>query len=196
MTQSNRLNGYSLIVYETNRYSAPVNRARREVIVKAYPFHIDILDGTSLLARHPRSYEREQDLFEPLHYLPLLEQRPGAFDYARPMRQWRKDWPESYHQMLRVLREQWPEGGRGVQEFVRVLRLHEQYPAHLVQHAIEQALTYGCPHLDGVLHCLHQRSDDQPVGPGMDLSNHPHLQAVGSQPIDLHQYEQLLSSSG
>jgi hypothetical protein len=58
------------------------------------------------------------------------------------MRQWRKDWPESYHQMLWVLREKWPEGGRGVQEFVRVLRLHEQYPAHLVQHAIEQALAW------------------------------------------------------
>ena len=196
VTTSARLNGYSLIVYETNRYSAPVNRARREVIVKAYPFHIDILDGTTLLARHARSYGREQDLFEPLHYLPLLEQRPGAFDYARPMRQWRKDWPESYHHMLRVLREKWPEGGRGVQEFVRVLRLHEQYPAHLVQQAIEQALAYGCPHLDGVLHCLHQQASDQPVLPEMDLSDHPHLQAVGSQPIDLRQYEQLLSSSG
>ncbi len=185
-----------MIVYETNRYSAPVNRARREVLVKASPFHLDILDGTTLLARHRRSYGREQDLFEPLHYLPLLEQRPGAFDYARPMRQWRKDWPESYHHMLRVLREQWPEGGRGVQEFVRVLRLHEDNPAQLVQQAIEQALAYGCPHLDGVLHCLHQLSGDQPVVSGMDLADQPHLQAVGSQPIDLHQYEQLLRPSG
>jgi len=196
VTTSARLNGYSLIVYETNRYSAPVNRARREVIVKAYPFHIDILDGTTLLARHPRSYGREQDLFEPLHYLPLLEQRPGAFDYARPMRQWRKDWPESYHRMLRVLREQWPEGGRGVQEFVRVLRLHEQYPAHLVQQVIEQALAYGCPHLDGVLHCLHQLTTEPPVVQSLQFVDQPHLQAVGTQPIDLRQYEQLLSSSG
>jgi hypothetical protein len=53
--------------------------------------------------------------------------------------------------MLRVLREKWPEG-RGVQEFVRVLQLHEQYPASLIQQAIEQALTYGCVHLDGVLY--------------------------------------------
>ena len=53
-----------------------------------------------------------------------------------------------------------------------------------------------CPHLDGVLHCLHQQASDQPVVPEMALSDHPHLQAVGSQPIDLHQYEQLLSSSG
>jgi len=196
VTTSAHLNGYSLIVYETNRYSAPVNRARREVIVKAYPFHLDILDGTTVLARHPRSYEREQDLFEPLHYLPLLEQRPGAFDYARPMRQWRKDWPQSYHQMLRVLREQWPEGGRGVQEFVRVLRLHEQYPAQQVQQAIEQALAYGCPHLDGVLHCLHQLTEEAPAGLRPPLADPVPLPAIGSQPIDLQQYERLLSSSG
>jgi hypothetical protein len=195
VTTSARLNGYSLIVYETNRYSAPVNRAKRDVIVKAYPFHLDLLDGTTLLARHPRSYEREQDLFEPLHYLPLLEQRPGAFDYARPMRQWRKDWPESYHQMLRVLRERWPQGGRGVQEFVRVLRLHEQYPAHLVQQAIEQALAYGCPHLDGVLHCLHQRTSELPAALRPPQAESASWQAIGSQPIDLQQYERLLSSS-
>ncbi len=193
VTTSARLNGYSMIVYETNRYSAPVNRAKREVIVKAYPFHLEILDGTTLLARHPRSYQREQDLFEPLHYLPLLEQRPGAFDYAKPMRQWRKDWPESYHQMVRVLREKWPEGGRGVQEVVRVLRLHEQYPAHLVQQAIEQALAFGCPHLDGVLHCLHQLSDNAPVLPSLLLDDHARLQTVGNQPLDLHQYDHLLS---
>jgi len=77
-----------------------------------------------------------------------------------------------------------------------VLRLHEDHPAQLVQQAIEQALAYGCPQLDGVLHCLHQLSGDQPVVSGMDLADHPHLQAVGRQPIDLHQYEQLLSSSG
>ncbi len=65
-TTSARLNGYSLVTYETNRYSVPVNRARQDVIVKAYPFHLEILDGTTLLARHPRCYEREQDLFEPL----------------------------------------------------------------------------------------------------------------------------------
>src|SRR5205085_6655483 len=45
VTTSARLNGYSLITYETNRYSAPVNRSRREVIVKAYPFQLDILCG-------------------------------------------------------------------------------------------------------------------------------------------------------
>jgi hypothetical protein len=55
VTASARLNGYSLVVYETNRYSSPVNRAKRDVIVKVYPFHLDILDGTTLLAPPPSS---------------------------------------------------------------------------------------------------------------------------------------------
>ncbi len=77
-----------------------------------------------------------------------------------------------------------------------MLRLHEQYPAHLVQQAIEQALAYGCPHLDGVLHCLHQLTTEPPVGQSLPLVDQSHFQAIGTQPIDLHQYEQLLRSSG
>jgi transposase len=189
-----RLTPYSQATFETNRYSVPANRARREVTLKAYPFHVDIYDKAELIARHPRSYEREQDIFDPLHYLPLLEQRPGAFDYAKPMKQWRKDWPESYHRMLANLQEKWPEG-RGVQEFVRILQLHKEYPANLLEQAIEQALSYGCVHLDGVVHCLHQLTEPKEAPASLDLSDRPHLQDIGNQPVDLSRYEKLLKYS-
>ncbi len=81
-----RLTPYSQATFETNRYSVPVNRARRDVTVKAYPFHVDILDKTTLLARHVRCYARDQDVFDPFHSLPLLEQRPRAFEYAKPLK--------------------------------------------------------------------------------------------------------------
>ncbi|QBD76551.1 IS21 family transposase [Ktedonosporobacter rubrisoli] len=188
-----RLTPYSQATYETNRYSVPVKRARSAVTVKAYPFHVEILDGTTVLARHPRCYGREQDLFDPFHYLPLLEQRPGAFDHAKPLKKWRRDWPESYHLLLRKLREKWPEG-RGIQEFVRVLMLHQDYPSEEVAQAVEQALDLGCIHLDGILHCLHQISTS-PTSAPLDLSDRPDLDAVGNQPIDLSRYEQLLKQS-
>jgi transposase len=189
-----QINPYSQACFESNRYSVPVDRTCREVTVKAYPFHVDIFDKATLLARHPRSYEREQDIFDPLHYLPLLEQRPRAFDYAAPLRHWRKDWPPSYHQMLQQLREKWPEG-RGVQEFVRILQLHKEYSASLMAQAIEQALSYGCVHLDGVLHCLHQLLEQEAHQAPLDLSDHPQLDAIGTQPIDLSRYELLLKQS-
>ena len=130
----------------------------------------------------------------PLHYLPLLEQRPGAFDYAIPLKRWQKDWPQCYHQMLRELREKWPEG-RGIQEFVRILRLHTDYSAVLMKAAIEQALSYGCVHLDGVLHCLHQLTEQEARTAPLDLSDRPQLDAIGNQPVDLSRYELLLKQS-
>lgn len=194
-----RLTPYSQATYDTNRYSVPVNRARRQVTVKAYPFTVDIFDGTERLCSHPRCYEREQDVFDPLHYLPLLEQRPGAFDYAKPLKRWREGWPASYHQMMRDLREKWPDG-QGVREWVRILELHQHYSTPLLEQAIEQALSYGCVHLDGVLYCLRQLSEtvDHPTplkAQPLDLSAHPDLAAIGNQPVDLSRYEQLLKLS-
>jgi len=194
-----RLTPYSQGTYETNRYSVPVNQARREVTLKAYPFLVEIWDGMQLLARHPRCYEREQDIFDPLHYLPLLEQRPGAFDYAKPLKQWRKGWPASYHQMLAHLREKWPDG-RGVQEFVRILQLHQTYTHEQMEQAIKQALTLGCIHLDGVLYCLRQitgsaSGEPAPSIQNLDLSHRPDLDAIGNQPIDLSRYDRLLKQS-
>jgi hypothetical protein len=67
-----RVTPYSQVTYETNRYSIPAKRGRESAVIKVYPFHLDVMEGTKLLARHPRSYERGQDLFDPQHYLPLL----------------------------------------------------------------------------------------------------------------------------
>jgi hypothetical protein len=112
-------------------------------------------------------------------------------EYAKPLRQWRENWPASYHQLLRRLREQWPEG-RGVKEFVQVLRLHQQHPAAAIEQAVQQALAYGCAHFDGVMHCLQHRGEPPRPTVLLDLSDYPHLAEVGSQPIDLESYDQLL----
>ncbi len=125
---------------------------------------------------------------------PSKKANPRKFDYAKPMKQWRKDWPESYHRMLHNLKEKWSEG-RGVQEFVRILQLHKEYPANLLEQAIEQALSYGCVHLDGVLHCLHQLTEPKEAPASLDLSDRPHLQDIGNQPVDLSRYEKLLKYS-
>ena len=79
-----------------------------------------------------------------------------------------------------------------MQEFVRILHLHKDYPADLIEQAIEQALSYGCVHLDGVLHCLRQLSDLKEPPKSLDLSDRPDLQNIGNQPVDLSRYEKLL----
>jgi hypothetical protein len=91
VTRLVKLTPYSQVIYETNRYSVPVEKARRELVLKAYPFRIEILWEQEVIASHARCYGREQDIFDPLHYLALLEQRPGAYEYARPLRAFRRD---------------------------------------------------------------------------------------------------------
>ncbi len=179
------------MIFETNRYSVPVDRAVPQLVVKAYPFRLDILHQEQLLASHARCYERDQDVFDPLHYLPLLEQRPGAFEHAKPLRRWRAGWPLSYTRLLHILRDAHPDG-RGVREFVQVLRLHLSHPAPLVASAISAALESGCPHLAGVRLCLYQLLHPTTTPPALDLTDQPRLVAVGAQPINLACYDQLL----
>jgi hypothetical protein len=191
VTRPVTLNPYCQVVLDTNRYSVPADRAYRNLVLKAYPFRVDILHLDEVLASHPRCYDREQDIFDPLHYLPLLEQRPGAFEHAKPIRRWRQEWPPVYERFLRRLQE---EGlnGQGIREFVRVLKLHRDHPAELVEQAVKQALEYGCTRADGVELCLRQLlNPDTPV-PALSLTDLPPWAAVGEQPPDLTCYDQLL----
>ena len=192
VTVSACLTPYSQVIFETNRYSVPVERAATQLVIKAYPFQIEILHQNQILAQHPRCYDRETDVFDPLHYLALLEQRPGAFEHAKPIRRWRENWPLCYKRLLHRLREQWPEG-RGIREFVRILKLHQIHPAELIEQAIEQALTYGCVHAEGVTLCLHQLLHPEQLAPALDLTETPHLAQIGAQPIDFGVYEALLT---
>jgi transposase len=191
VTRPATLNPYSQVVLDTNRYSVPADKAYRNLVLKAYPFRVDILHLAEVLASHPRCYGREQDVFDPLHYLPLLEQRPGAFEHAKPIRRWREEWPPSYERFLKRLQEQ-GLNGQSIREFVRVLKLHRDHPAKLVAQAVEQALEYGCIHADGVKLCLRQLLNPDTPAPSLNLIDRPQWAAVGEQPPDLNCYDQLL----
>ena len=192
-----KLNGYGQVEIDTNRYSVPADLAEAELTVKLYPFQIKIYGSRQkeAIAVHKRCYERKQDIFDPLHYLPLLAQRPGALEHAKPIRQWRAGWPAVYEQLQRHLQRQWPDG-RGVREFIRILQLHREHPAELIEQAISQALHYNCAHADGVELCLRQLLQPEVEYPHLDLSNHPKLEGVGQQELDLSRYNELLKAGG
>ena len=186
-----RLNQYSQVTFQTNRYSVPTDQAYPQVTLRAYPFKIELLHHDRVLATHPRSYEREQDILDPLHYLPLLEQRPGAFEHARPIREWRESWDPVYETLLSHLQARLP-AQRAIREFIRILDLHRQHAAPAVTAAIQQALACGCAHLDSVTLCLHHQAESPVVLPQLDLSSRPLLAQIGQQPVDLQVYDHLL----
>ena len=82
----------SLVRFDTNSYSVPTKYAHRTVKVVATVSEVRIVYEDRLIARHPRCWGREQSLFDPIHYLALLERKPGGFDFARPLEKW--DLPE------------------------------------------------------------------------------------------------------
>jgi hypothetical protein len=130
-------------------------------------------------------------VIEPLHYLPLLEQRSGAFEHAIPVRRWRKRWPKDYEHLFEKMRERWPDG-RGIREFISVLKLHQDHPLEKIEKAVHLALELGATHLGGVQLCLRQLQETANTPSPLDLSDHPHLAQISSQPVNLQQYDQLM----
>lgn len=192
-TKGVSLNGYGQVTVDGNRYSVPADKAEAQLIVKIYPFEVQIFrpGDEEPIAQHPRCYGHKQDIFDPLHYLPLLQQRPGAFQHAKPIRRWREEWPAVYEELLARLQQQWPEG-QGLQQFIHILKLHQHHPADLIEQAVEQALLYNCAHRDGVELCLRQLEHPEPIFRTLDLGDHPKLAQIGDQPLDLERYDQLL----
>jgi len=186
-----KVNPYSQVVLETNRYSVPVEYVGKQLVLRAFPFQVEILSLDKQVASHQRCFGREQDILDPLHYLDLLAQRPGAFEHALPLRQWRKQWPADYERLLSELQKRRPDG-QGVREFIAILKLHRHYPADLVAQAVRQAIELGAAHLDGVQLCLRELLKTTAHPDALDLGEYSRLAQVGQQPVNLEQYDQLL----
>ena len=98
---STRASSQALVRYETNDYSVPVEYGHRPVLVKAFVWDVVISAAHVVIARHKRSYQREDMIFDPLHYLALLEQKTNVLDQAAPLENWHL--PEEFAELLRVL---------------------------------------------------------------------------------------------
>ena len=115
----------SLVRYRLNDYSVPTTYGHRDVLVRGYVHDVVISCGAEVIARHPRSYKRHDFIFDPLHYLGLIEQKINALDQAAPLAGWRL--PGRVHDTPASPGS--PDGqGREKREFVQVLRLMEVFP--------------------------------------------------------------------
>jgi transposase len=138
--EERRASSLSLARYKTNSYSVPIEYAYRELTVKAYVFHINICHKDKVIATHKRSYGRDDFTFNPLHYLPLLESKPGGLDGARPFSDW--ELPKCFETLRRYLEGR--GGNKGKREYIQVLQLIRDFPVSEVRRAVERAFEYSC----------------------------------------------------
>jgi transposase len=164
-----RVSSLSLVRYRSNDYSVPTAYGHREVLVRGYVHEVVIACGAEVIARHPRSYEREDFVFDPLHYLALLEQKIGALDQAAPLAGW--ELPAAFATLRRLLEARM--GKRGKREFVQVLRLLEVFRLEDVLAAVKEALARAVIGFDAVKHLVLCRIERRP--PRLDLTVYPYL---------------------
>jgi hypothetical protein len=127
------------------------------------------LDLTDAVRRHPRSYERDDFVFDPLHYLALIEQKINALDQAAPLAGWQL--PEQFATLRRLLEARM--GKQGKREYVQVLRLLEAFKIEDVTAAVRDAIARGAIGFDAVKHLVLCRIERRP--PRLDLTIYPYL---------------------
>jgi transposase len=164
-----RVSSLSLVRYRGTDYSVPSAYGHREVLVRGYIHDVVISCGAAVIARHPRSYDREDFVFDPLHYLALLERKIGALDQAAPLAGW--ELPDEFATLRRLLEARM--GKRGKREFVQVLRLMEVFGVDDIVAGVRDAIARGVIGFDAVKHLVLCRIERRP--PRLDLTVYPYL---------------------
>lgn len=164
-----QVSSQALVRYQTNDYSVPVAYGHRDVWVRGYVDQVVIGCGGEIIARHPRCYDREDMVFDPVHYLPLIEQKIGALDQAAPLVGW--DLPAEFQTLRRLMEARMIKAGR--REYVQVLRLLESFGMEDLHVAVKNALRMGAVGFDAIKHLVLCQVEKRP--PKLDLNVYPYL---------------------
>jgi transposase len=182
-----RVSSLSLVRYKNNDYSVPVRYGHQEVLAKGYVDRIEIACRGEIIATHARSYETADFVYNPLHYLALLEHKSKALDQAAPLDGWQL--AECVHRLRRLMEARMGNPGR--REFIQVLRLMEDFHQHQVEQAVAEALRLGAISFDAVKMLLLARLENRPAR--LDLTFYPYLPAATVAMTDLRAYLGLIA---
>lgn len=151
-----RISRYQTAQVDRNRYSVPTAYVGRRLWAHVGCWTVSLYDGNRKIAEHLRVFGNSKWQIDPLHYLGLIGERVGAFDSARAICQWRPSWPGCYEEMLNKLVARQGDN-RGKREFVRILQLHQDYPAGAVEEAVGETVACGAFNYDAVKQVLRMK---------------------------------------
>jgi hypothetical protein len=77
-----------LVRFDNNRYSVSAHAVGRPVEVRAYAERIELRQGGKIVGEHRRNFGRDQTVFDPWHYVPVLARKPGALRHGAPFKDW------------------------------------------------------------------------------------------------------------
>jgi transposase len=185
-----RVSSMSLVRYRNNDYSVPTRYGHQEVLAKGYVDRVEIVCRGETIAVHARSYDKAEFIYDPLHYLALLEHKSKALDQAAPLDDWRL--ADCVYRLRRLMEARMGNAGR--REFIQVLRLMEDFHQHQVEQAVTEALRLGAISFDAVKMLLLARLENRPAR--LDLTFYPYLPAATVGATDPRAYLGLVANAG
>ena len=150
--QSTAASSISLVRFDDNDYSVPVRYAHHPIVAKGYADRVVLCHKAEKVAEHRRSWGKEGVFFNYLHYLPLLERKPGSLDHALPLAD--LNLPECFETLRGRLETEAEREGDGTREYIRVLRLLENHPMGKLREAVEKGLRVGAHSRDAIAQFL------------------------------------------
>jgi len=187
--QGGSVNSELLVRFDNNDYSVPMEYAYHDVTVKGYTDRVQICRFNDNIAIHKRCWGKEKQIFDPLHYLPLLERKPHSLPFARPFEN--LSLPKCFEVLYGRLEQ---ELENGVREYIGVLRLLETYSLKQLTKAVEKALTFRTHSKDAIEQFLPAY---KPTEPGtFKLAGREYLQGVKVMTASINDYAELMASGG
>jgi len=174
--------------FDRNDYSVPHDRIRRTLTVIASTHTVRILDGTDEVARHERSYSRNEQIEDPDHVRKLVE----AKRKARTQRGF--DRLHSAVPSSQVLMDRLAERGANLGAATgRLLRLLDEFGAVAVERAIVVAIDKGVSDPESVRHILDSDAKRQGQQPkiAVELPDDPRVRDLAVEPHDLDTYDSI-----
>ena len=190
--QPTRANSLSLVRFDDNDYSVPVAYAHHAILAKGYIDWVVLCHQEKVVAKHRRSWGHEGVFFDYRHYLPLLEQKPGALDHALPLADLHL--PPCFETLRRRLLTEEAKEGEGTREFIRVLRLLEDHSMAKLARAVEKALRIRAHSRDAIGQFLIPRVSWRETS--FWLEGREHLRQVQVARAEISAYRILLSDGG
>ncbi len=171
-----------LVRFDSNRYSVAARAAQRPVEIFAYTDRVDFRFDGELVGSHPRSFGRGETLYDWLHYLPVLERKPGALRNGAPFRTWELPGP------IAEVRARLAKLADGDRQMVQILAMVPQDGLQEVAAACAEALATGAVGSDRVLNLLSHRRDP---GPAPEVETPAGLRLAREPEADCGRYDAL-----
>ncbi len=159
-----KVNKYSTVMVDKNHYSVPALYTGLSVRAQLTIDGLDIFYEGKKIASHERFFGNNKWQLDPQHYLELIRRKPGAFDSALVIRQWRPAWPSCLEKLLGRFKEKQGETA-GVKDFIAVLMLYRDHTAEEIEAAVELALENQISNSEGIRHLLIYSGPEETFAP-------------------------------